>query len=310
MPEAIAAMKAAYAQVSSGSAVVPLRTRLEVPHRRAAVLLMPGYLPESSALGAKIVSIFPQNPQRGLPLINALVVILNAETGEPQALLDGAFLTAWRTGAAAGAATDVLARREAVIGAVIGAGAVARPALLAICAARALESVRVSSRDPDHVAAFIAEMQPQVGARLEAAASAAEAVAGADVICAATTAEQPVVAGKWLSAGAHVSGLGSYTPTMQEVDDETVRRARVVVDSREAALAEAGDVIIPINAGLARREEIVELGEILLGRQPGRTSDEQITFFKSVGVAAQDLVAASWVIAAAERLGLGAEARW
>ncbi|MEP7357226.1 MAG: hypothetical protein ABI847_08300, partial [Anaerolineales bacterium] len=204
-----------------------------------------------------------------------------------------------------GAATDLLALPEAAIAAVLGCGHQARTQALAIDAVRSLDIIRVYARTAAHVQAFVRELQPQMRARLVAAASAAEAVAGADIICAATTSARPVFDGASLKPGVHVNGVGSYTLQMQEVDAETVSRAKIFVDSRTAALAEAGDLVIPLRAGQTRSEDWTELGEVAAGRQAGRESPREVTFFKSVGVAAQDVAAASRALAEAARLGLG-----
>ncbi|MCC6190024.1 MAG: ornithine cyclodeaminase [Anaerolineales bacterium] len=306
MREAVAAMRAAFAELSSGRAAVPLRVALPVPPAEGLALFMPAYVP-SSGLGAKIVSVFPRNPSLGKPIINGLVVVLDAATGEPLALCDGTFLTAWRTGAGSGAATDLLARPEARVGAVLGCGAQARTQAVAIDTVRALEVIRVYAPTRAHVEHFVVEVQPEVRARLAPAASAEAAVRGADVICVATTSAQPVLAGDWLAPGAHVNGVGSYTTQMQEVDAATVGRARIFVDARAAALAEAGDLVIPMRAGLTRPEDWTELGEVAAGQKPGRQAPGEITFFKSVGVAVQDVAAAGRALEAARRLRLGQE---
>lgn len=304
MPAAVAAMKTAYAELSTGQAQAPLRTALPVPAVEGVTLFMPAHVP-SIGLGAKIVSVFPHNAEQHRPIIHGLVVMLDARTGEPLALCDGAFLTAWRTGAASGAATDVLARPEASIAAVIGAGVQARTQVLAIDAVRALETIRVYDKNAGRVAQFVAEMQPQMRATLVAAATSAEAVREADIICTATTSTTPVFDGHWLRSGAHVNGVGSYTLQMQEVDAATVTRARVFVDSRTAALAEAGDLVIPLQAGQTRAEDWTELGEVVAGLKPGRQSPGEISFFKSVGVAVQDVASGGAALAEARRLGLG-----
>ena len=306
MPAAIAAMKAAYAELSTGQAHVPLRVALPVPPAEAVSLFMPAYLP-SSGLGAKIVSVFPHNLAQGKAVVNGLVVVLDPATGEPQALFDGTFLTAWRTAAGAAAGMDVLARPEARVGALLGCGAQGRTLALAMDCVRPLETIRVYAPTRRHVEAFIAAQQPEVSARLVAAESADAAVDGADVIGTATTSATPVFDGRRLKPGAHVSGVGSYTLAMQEVDAETVRRARIFIDSREPALAEAGDLVIPMRAGQTRAEDWTELGEVVAGFKPGRQSPEEITFFKSVGNAAQDIAAAGRALAQARRMGLGTE---
>ncbi len=300
MPAAIAAMRRVFGQLSAGDAVVPLRSRVST--EKGVTLLMPAYLPQSAALGVKIVSVYGENPARGLPVVSATVLVLDPETGFPRALMDGSSLTAIRTGAGGGLAADLLARKDAHTVALFGAGVQARAQLQAVLAVRNIRHVFVMSRTRQSAQQLAAEISGWENApRVTLPASAAEAVQNADIIITATTSNTPVFDGNDLRPGTHITGVGSYTPQMQEVDAVTVNRARVVVDSREAALAEAGDIIIP-GAKIA-----AELGEIVNGTQPGRLNDREITFFKSVGVAVQDAIAAAEVLSAAERFGLGIE---
>jgi ornithine cyclodeaminase len=306
MAEAIAAVKAGYVQLSAGRAQVPLRAHLSVGEDDST-LVMPFYASdEGGALGLKVVSVFGRNPPRGLPLIHALVLVLDATTGAPLALIEGSSLTAIRTGAASGAATDALARPDARVVALFGSGAQARRQLEAVCTVRPIERVYLYSLGgAEQFAAEMAGHGP-IPTDIIIAASPRAALAEADIVCAATTARTPVFDGRDLRPGTHVNGIGSYTPQMQEIDAATVRRARVVVDSRAAALVEAGDLIIPLRAGEIDLDHIsTELGEVLAGQKPGRTSAEQITFFKSVGVAVQDAMAAGLVVANGAALGLG-----
>jgi ornithine cyclodeaminase/alanine dehydrogenase-like protein (mu-crystallin family) len=297
MREAIEAMRAAFIAFSEGRAHIPQRLSISIPEQEGITLVMPGYVPPD-ALGLKVVSVFPRNPARGLPTLSALVVMLDPETGAPAALLDGAFLTAWRTGAASGLATDLLARPDAESLALIGAGAQARTQLLAVAAVRSLRRVRVYSRTPARAQALIEEMQGQEGIPQDIAVAPTPeaAVAEADIVCTATNSSVPVFDGQALRPGTHINAIGSFTLEMRELDEETFRRAaRVVVDSRAAALAEAGEVVWAIQQGILREADLVELGEIAAGRRPGRERPEEITLFKSVGLAVQDLVAAQRV---------------
>ena len=310
MAEAIAAMKEAFAQLSTGRAATPLRARLDVAPHEGVTLAMPAYLSGSEALAVKVVSVFPQNAARDEPTIYGLVMVMEAESGRPLAILEGGTLTAIRTGAASGAATDLLARPDAAVVAILGSGVQARAQLEAVCAARNVREARVYSPNRDHAARFARQMRaaglaPDV---IRVTDSPATAVRGADIICAATTSHTPVFAAADLKPGVHVNGVGSFTPAMQEIDAETVRRARVVVDSIEAALEEAGDLIIPIERGLINQNHIyAELGEIAAGLKPGRASPEQITFFKSVGVAAQDAAAGQLALQNARKHNLGVQ---
>ncbi len=308
MRQAIEAMKGAFAQLSTGQADVPLRVALNVPRHHGVTLFMPAYLADDDQMAIKIVSVFNDNPAQGLPLIHALVVVVDATTGRPAAVMDGTYLTALRTGAASGAATDLLAREETHVVAVFGAGAQGRTQLEAVCAVRPIQEVWIHDVAPERAAAYAAEMSQRLSLPVRVAQTPAEAVCQADVICTATTSTRPVFTDADVRAGTHVNAIGAYTPQMQEIPAETVLRAKVVIDHRKASLAEAGDLLSPLRQGLMTEDHIyAELGEIAAGLKPGRTSPEEVTLFKSVGVAVQDVAAASAVLEAARRLGLGTE---
>jgi ornithine cyclodeaminase/alanine dehydrogenase-like protein (mu-crystallin family) len=311
MSEAIESMKAAYAALSTGKAQVPLRTRIPVETEEGVALFMPALVEDANetALGIKVVSVFNRNPGKRLPLIHAAVLVLDSVTGAVQALLEGGSLTAIRTGAASGAATDLLARRDASTAAILGAGVQARTQLKAVCTVRHIETVWVYTPDTVGMEAFIAEMKGKgsIPTNLRATSGPQEALSDADIVCTATTSATPVFEDTHLKPGAHVSGIGSYTLEMQEVPAETVARALVAVDSRSAAQVECGDLHVPLKSGQLKESDIVEIGEIAAGLKPGRSSDEQITFFKSVGVAVQDAAAGQLALSNARRLGLGAE---
>ncbi len=302
MKAAITAMKDAFGQLSRGLARVPVR--LGVESDAGVTLFMPAYLESTGDLGAKVASLYMGNPAKGLPAISAVVLVIDSATGSLRALLDGTYLTALRTGAAAGLATDLLARSDASVVTIFGAGAQAPAQIEAVRAVRPIEEVRIVSRTRKSAERFAEHLS---GVKARVFEDRSKAVRGAHIITAVTTSEAPVFVGKDVEPGTHINGVGSFTPTMQEVDADTVRRSRIVVDSREAVLEEAGDLIIPINDGVIRAEDLdTELGDIVNGRKPGRTADDEITFFKSVGVAVQDVVTARHVIDAAESRGLGA----
>jgi len=311
MRECIELMKTAFAQLSSGQANVPLRCQLPVPAHEGVTLLMPAYLAQSGDLGIKIVSVFPHNLKANLPTLHAIVIVIDSSTGIPMALMDGTYLTALRTAAAAGAATDLLARRNANVVGIFGAGKQGCTQLEAVCHVRRIARVLVFDADRAQAERYVDEMRSRgalVPNEIHVAASSEEVVRQADIICTATTSTQPVFDGKMLRAGTHINAVGAYTPQMQEVDAETVRRAKVVVDSRQASLVEAGDLIIPLKQGVITGMHIhAEIGEIVLGHKPGRESDSEVTYFKSVGVAVQDIAAARRVLNRASELGLGTE---
>lgn len=307
MREAIDAVREGFIALSTGRARVPLRGVLELPE--GFLLTMPAHLEGTPASAIKVVSVHPGNAPRGLPIIFAAVLVTDAQTGALRALMDGRVLTALRTGAASGLATDLLAQERASILAVIGAGVQARTQIAAICAVRPITEIRVFSlAGADQLVAELHELYP---ARSVAAASAAEALYGAQVIVAATNSKTPVVTLADLAPGAHINGIGSFTPEMQELASDVVKAARIVVDHRESAWAEAGDLIIPRRQGLITEAAVhAEIGEIAAGLKEGRRSPTEITFFKSVGNAVQDAALAQRVLAAAEARGLGTEVPW
>lgn len=314
MAECIEAMKGAYTALSSGKAEVPLRLRLPVEPNEGLSILMPAFVDDEAgqALAVKIVSLFDKNPSKGLPLIHAGVLVLDPETGTVEALLEGSSLTAIRTGAGAGAATDVLARKDAKTAAIFGAGVQARTQLEAVCQVRDIESAWIYDPNSERAKAFVAEMagRGRIPKNLRTAHNSTQAILDADIISTATTSRGPVFIDSDLKPGVHINGIGSYTLEMQEVPAETVARARVTVDSRSAAQIESGDIANPLKKNLIEESQIAEIGEVFAGTQPGRTSAEEITLFKSVGVAVQDAVAARLAVENARKLGLGTEVAW
>ena len=312
MASAIAAMQEAFRQLSLGQADVPLRSRLEVSEHAGVTLIMPSHLRRTGEMAVKIVSVFSENPSRQLPTIHAVVVALDATSGAPTAILEGAALTAIRTGAASGAATEALARPESRTAAIFGSGAQARTQLEAVCTVRPIQHVRIYSLDPPGAQRMADECagRSPIPSDVQVAASPSEAAEGADIICTATTSSSPVFPDAAVRAGTHINAIGSFTPTMQEIDPLTVCRALLIVDSRQAALAETGDLILPIQDGTLTPDDIhAELGEILAGSAQGRTDPSQVTLFKSVGVAVQDAVAARAALEGALALGLGTTVR-
>ncbi len=313
MAAAVEAMRDAFRALAEGRAIVPLRATLETP-AGATGLAMPAYVsdPKGDALTVKVVSVVPDNPARGLPLIHAGVVVADAETGRIRAFLEGSAVTAIRTGAASGLATDLLARTDARVAAILGSGVQARTQLEAVCCVRPIERATVYSPNRDHAARFADELagEPGFPSEIVVAESSSRAVRDADVVCAATTSSTPVFDDADLSAGVHVNAVGSFQPHVVEIPEATVLRARVVVDDRDAALDETGDLIQPVERGTLDPERLVELGAVLLKHAPGRTSDDEVTLFKSVGLGVQDATAARAIVRAAEREGLGQRVAW
>jgi len=301
MPGAIEAMREAFAALSAGTASAPLRVALETAH--GVSLFMPAHLADSGDTGAKVVSVNPGNPERGLPVIHATVLALDSETGRLIALMDGTWLTALRTGAVGGLAADLLARGDASVVALFGAGVQARTQLEAVRCVRPVREVRIVSRGGSSAERLVSELEGIEARRID---DPDEAVAGADVIIAATSSSTPVFDGSKVEPGTHVTGVGSFTTGMREVDTALVTRARVIVDQREAVLAEAGDIAGPIADGVVDASVIAaEIGEVVLGLRPGRTAADEITYFKSVGNAVQDIAVAARVLDRAEEDGRG-----
>ena len=299
MPKAIDAMRHAYSQLSAGKVTAPPRQHIST--EKGVTLLMPAYLPEYSEFGIKVVSVYDENPNFDLPRITATVLVLDPATGLPKAFMDGSSLTAIRTGAGGGVAADLLARKDANTVGLFGAGVQARAQLQAVMAARNIACVNLISRTQASAQQLAAEISEWTDAlEVNLVSTPQQVVEGADIVLCATTSATPLFDGNALRPGMHITAVGTFVPEKREVDTTTIRRAdRIVVDSREACLEEAGDIIIP-NAHID-----AEIGEIVNGDKPGRQSDDEITFFKSVGVAVQDAVAGAAVLAAAEAKELG-----
>jgi ornithine cyclodeaminase/alanine dehydrogenase-like protein (mu-crystallin family) len=296
MPDAIRAAREAFIELSTGRALVPARTSLEIPGRKTTALVMPAYLPRTERIGLKLISLCEDNPAKGLPLAQAVTIVMDAENGTPLAILDASYLTAVRTGAASGVATDVLARPDARVAAIFGAGVQGRTQLEAVAAVRPLRKAFVFDLDARAAAAYAEEMGAKLGLDVEPAVAPA-ALREADIVCTATTSAAPVFADADLKPGAHINAIGSYKPHVREVPGETVRRAALFVDERRACLDEAGDIIIPLREGLIAESHIrAEIGEVLAGLKPGRGSDNEVTLFKSVGNAVLDLAVAALVV--------------
>jgi len=300
-------MKDAFVQLSRKQANVPLRMPMEIPENNGGALFMPVYLPSTKQFGLKVVSIFTENPEHGLPLIHAMVMVMDAINGRPLALMDGEYLTALRTGAATGLATDLLARKDAEVVTIFGAGVQGRTQLEAVCAVRAIKRAYIFNPTSQKAADFRNEMSDRLSIQVEVAEST-DVLSQAQIICTATTSTTPVFSNNDLKPGMHINAIGSYKPNMREIPAETVLSAKVVVDQRDVCLSEAGDLIIPLQEGLINKDHIyAEIGEIAAGNKKGRESEKEITLFKSVGNAVQDLAAASQVLVNAQKLNLGTE---
>ena len=289
MREAIDAVELAFRQHAQGRTLMPARTTMMLEKSGGSISLMPSYLEEEQIVATKIISIFPTNLSRGLPTSQAHILVNDPRTGNLVALLEASHLTAMRTGAVTGVAAKYLARENAKTAAVLGCGVQGRTQALALTEVRRLDQVRCFDLDEAKRSQFAIEMAENLMIDVIPMVSGREAVRGADIVVTATTSKAPVLRRDWLSKGTHVSAVGSFYPDHRELDSETVRDAKVVVDSREAALSEAGDIMIPMQEESIRETHIyAELGELVSGQKLGRTAEDDLTVFKSVGLAIQD----------------------
>jgi ornithine cyclodeaminase/alanine dehydrogenase-like protein (mu-crystallin family) len=293
MADCIAAVDRAMSSFSGGGAVVPLRTVMLLPDGRNFFGVMPGYLHDPRGLGAKILTVYPDNPKHGMPSHVGLVALFDAEKGIPLAVMDAAEITAIRTAAASAVATRALARHDAAHLAILGTGEQAVTHLEAVSLVRTLRSVRIWGRSADKAEQFAKEQGARLSLRIEVSKTAEDAVKGSDIICTVTSSREPVLSGAWLARGTHVNLVGASRIFAREADDEVVTMARFFVDSRTSARAEAGELKHAMDAGLVSESHILgEIGEVLGGKVPGRLSTHDVTVYKSLGVAAQDLAAA------------------
>ncbi|MEK6237337.1 MAG: hypothetical protein N2C14_21715, partial [Planctomycetales bacterium] len=306
MSEAIEVMRDAFAQLSKGEASLPTRECLRATDDRGVDLVMPCHSAASNMFSLKTATVFKDNPRSGLPAIQALLILTDGLTGSHLAIMDGTSLTAIRTGAASGLATDLLAPADASVASIFGSSVQARAQLEAVCSVRAIRRASVYSRNQAAASRFAGEMTDRLGLPVTSVRTPSENLSDADVICTATSSSRPVFSDSEIRGGVHINAVGAYRPDMAEVPADTVRRARVVVDHLDSAMEEAGDLLQPLHRGLIEQTHFcTELGEIVLNRSPGRRSADEITLFKSVGVAIQDLCAAERVLEGAKRLGLG-----
>jgi ornithine cyclodeaminase len=308
MAECVELMADVLASLERGELHQPLRSVVRPPDAAGLMGLMPAHRSgASAAFGLKAVCVMPGNPARGLDAHQGVVILSDGETGEVRAVVNASAITAIRTAAVSGVATRLLAREDARELAVLGAGVQARSHLEAMAVVRDFERARVWSRTPEHAEALAAE-PGELPFPVEAAGSAAEALAEADVVCTTTSAPEPILRRAWLRDGAHVNAVGSSIPTTRELDTETMAAASLFVDRRESTLNEAGDFLFPQREGAFGPDHIrAELGELLVGSAAGRTSPEELTVFKSLGLAVEDLAAAEHVYRRAREEGAGQE---
>jgi len=306
MDEAIEVMRRALIMLAGGDVVMPLRQMIPLPGGERVLGLMPSYLGGLEAVGVKVIAAFPANFGSEYDTHQGVVLFFDTERGLLRAIVDATSITAIRTAAVSGLVTDLLARQDAGDLAIIGAGTQAHTHLQAMRAVRPLRRVRVFSVPAESAARFAERESRLTGLTVEVADTAEQAVAGADLICTTTTASEPVVLGAWVSPGAHINAVGAYTAATRELDSALVAGARLYADRRESLLSESGEFLIPKGEGLFGDEHIVgEIGEVLTGKAPARTSPDEITLFKSLGIAIEDLAAAHHVYTKAKKRGLG-----
>lgn len=307
MKECIALMREALAKLAAGDVHQPLRMIVRPPDAAGVMGLMPSYVSgEQAAYGLKTVCVFPGNPAKGKDAHQGAVLLFSAETGELLALMNASAITAIRTAAVSGVATDLLAREDAGDLAIVGAGVQARTHLLAMAEVRSITRCRVVSRNSEHAKRFVDEMSGSVPFAIEVVETVAEAVNGADLIATVTNAKEPVVRREWISRGVHLNVVGSSTPHAREVDTATISESALFVDRRESTINEAGDYLFAMREGAIGPDHIrAELGEVLTGEKPGRTSEDEITLFKSLGLAVEDLASANYLYRKAKESNAG-----
>lgn len=305
--ECIAVMRDALIALAAGKVHQPLRTIIRPPDAAGVMGLMPSYMSgDRAAFGLKAICIFPGNPARGMDSHQGAVLLFSADTGELLAIMNASAITAIRTASVSAVATDVLAREEACNLAIIGTGVQAGSHLAAMAQVRSIKRCRIASRQIEHARKFTEEMRPNFSFPLEPVASIAEALEGADLIVTVTSAVEPVVRREWISPGAHLNVVGACIPNAREVDSATMAASSLFVDRRESTINEAGDYLLALRDGAISNDHIrAEIGEVLTGEKPGRSSLEEITLFKSLGIGIEDLATAEYLYRKAREQKVG-----
>jgi alanine dehydrogenase len=308
MQECIGLMEKVLMSLAKGEAILPLRPVMWLPKKNGALALMPSYLANPASMGVKVISVFPGNTTTEYDSHQGVILLFETVNGRLLAIVDATSVTAIRTAAASGAATKILAREDANDLAILGSGVQAKTHLEAMLVSRNIRNVRVWSPTKDHLREFVQRESKRHGIEIKAANSPEETIRGADLICTATSAKEPIVDFDWLAPGAHINAVGACLPTTRELDSNTIVRSRLYVDRLESALNEAGDFLIPKKEGLIDENHIQgEIGEILIGRKKGRTSRDEITIFKSLGIAVEDLASANFLYEQASSKNVGTE---
>jgi ornithine cyclodeaminase/alanine dehydrogenase-like protein (mu-crystallin family) len=306
--DTVKVLEPAHLAFSKGEAVQPTRLQLPVEKYNGRLLIMPGFIPSSGSLAVKIVGGFHDNRELGLPSAFGIVILHDAQTGEIIAVMDGAHLTGVRTAATAVLATRYMSRPRPKKLTILGGGYIGRMCARAFSEELQLNQIRVHSRTKATATGFKEELEDELDAAIEVFEDPESACRGADVLVTATASKNPVLHYDWLEPGAHINAMGSSLPDSREVDTKIIQHARLIVESRQATLAEAGDVLVPLHNGEVSSEVIfAEIGEVIAGHKPGRESDQEITLFKSVGIAIQDAATARLVYEKAKAIGIGKE---
>jgi alanine dehydrogenase len=307
MDDTLEAVETAFKEHGQGTIEMPVRSGITLSN--GITLFMPAYIEKMSAIGIKVVSVYPENPSKySLPTILGVVLLTDPKNGELLAIMDGAYLTAMRTGAAGGIATKYLARKDAEEVGIIGTGVQGRTQIIAATKVRRVRRVKAYDVARDRCELCCRELSKELEVQVTPVDSAEEAVRDSDIVITCTTSRTPILKGDWLDEGTHLNAIGSHTPDSRELDATSIKRAKIIVDSREAALKEAGDLVIPISQGLIEPSQIyAELGEIVTAKKPGRTNETEVTIFKSLGLAIQDVSTASKVYELATKRGLGTQ---
>jgi ornithine cyclodeaminase/alanine dehydrogenase-like protein (mu-crystallin family) len=305
MKEAIEAMRESFRWLYQQRAQLPARMEMHLAEANADVLMMPVFMPDYQQMGLKIDNVFRDNPAQNMQLIQGLMLLVNTQNGQAEAMMDSTYLTAMRTAAGSALATDVLANAEAHTLAIFGTGANALTHLEALCLVRPIEQVYIYGSSLAKAEAFVAAQQPNYSATLIATDDKA-LLANSQIICTTTSSPTPLFESTQVAVGTHIVAIGTYKPHLHEVPSGLVARSKIVVDERNACMQEAGDILIPLRAGLISEKDVLaELGEILTKGLTIRESAQDITFYKSVGVGTQDLTAAHYILQKANTLGLG-----
>ncbi len=306
--ELIAALAQAHIQYSTGNAVMPVRLVVPLPQIHGRITSMPGFLRQDQSLGMKVVTYFQNNPGQGLPAILATIMLFSAETGKIMAVMDGTYITTIRTACASAMATRVLARAETPVLGIIGAGVQARAHIRALSRVRKLGKIKIYSPSATSALAVKNELEAEAGVAIEPAANAEQAVRDSDLVVTVSTAKNPVLETNWLKPGAHINAVGSHRPDLREIDGATLSGSTVVVDSREAIMSECGDILLAVKEKSFSEQDIhAEIGEVLAGSKSGRNGAEEITLYKSVGIAIQDVATAQLVYTRARERKIGTD---